>query len=1009
MKKILMILLAVCTTMCAVIGLSACKSSQPKKEAVETIVSFDDYGDVLLTLRKLGNSFGRTEINHDKTYVTQGTGSLKVQPEGDYTYPEKKPYLLFGFVDTNAQTCDFSDYATVKLDIFNAEDKELTVTTSWKFPSNSGEEVFIEETVTKLAPKTWTTITLDMEKVVYEYNASMALELKIEFHEFKKSKEDTVNTLYIDNLRGETLKSERKVIQVVEYYKYNALYLEGETYDFDVVSLKAYIGKANSTQGDSSSLTYSVHKGYGKQGTLVSAKNGTTYALSEGKYTVVISDSKGKAKDKEVYFDVYNPNKRAVYDFEYLSDFNRFSPDGGQNESYINIVELNGVNTPNAAEGATNAHAMKIVMPSPRIYPAFYFNLGKVYPVNTEINFKLFIDLPQDETVINRMELYPRKTSAAAARSTAGITFADYGVWKEIRVVLTEATDTVWSFFNFAGLNNTGVVAYLDDFAVSAKPVDFAISDGGLTFENDDIHLSHLISDGTLNANNNPSTRERIAYADENIPVPSANNNYGVKITGAKGHTFPAFRIEFGEIIKKGQFVSFKLFVNDDPNKDYHVSRIACKPELYGVRSGELSRSFIKSEFNKWIDCSFKLNSDSDCIWVLFAYNTTSPDLVEGATIYIDDCQIVQAAADITNGYSFEEELPYVFDAVPSGVLNANTQSGSSSRIAYEDENVPAPGTENYYGVKIESDPNKAALAFRINFGKQLSAGDKISFNIYVKTPNSVTDATKLMRLNGKSEYTAATATRGSNMTRVYSGASTSFKYETWLTCTFTLTQVNSNDPNGIWVGLEYPDGITSYSGIVAYIDDVAYLKYEAPAQTPAIEDGYNFETNANLEEMVYDGVVNGNVNHEGAIGKVKYTQEGISAPASDNEYGVKITSSKQFLVFRINFGKALSAGDVVSFKVYFVQPKGVTDAIPFKARSEFNNARSGDNVRAYTALDGNDTSFGYGKWFVCSFTVQQVNGNDPTSMWCYLTYPSGASYTGLTMYIDDVTLTKAK
>jgi hypothetical protein len=994
---------------CTAIGLSSCLPTGIMKEKVETIVAFDDYDDVLLTLRKLGNSFGRTEINRDEAYITEGRGSLKVQPEGDYTYPEKKPYLLFGFVETNAKTCDFSDYENVKFDLFNAEDKELTVTTSWKFPSNSGEEVFIEETVTKLAPKSWTTITLNMEKVVYEYNASMALELKIEFHDFKKTKEDKVNTLYIDNLRGETLKSERKVIQVVDYYNYNVLYLDGEAYDFDVASLKAYIGKANSGKGDSSSLKYSVRKGYGKQGEAVSAKNGTTYALNEGKYTVVISDSKGEAKDKEVCFDVYNPIKRNVYDFEYLSDFNKFSPDGGQNESYIDIVKLDGIDTPEAAEGATNDHAMKIFMPSPRIFPAFYFNLGKVYPANTEIVFKVFIDLPQDETIINRMEIYPRKTSAAAARSTVGLTFADYRTWKEIRVVLTESTDTVWSFFNFAGLNNTGIVAYLDDFSIGSV-VDFAISDGGLTFENDEIHLSHLISDGTLNANNNPSTRERIVYTDEGITAPSENNRYGVKVTGAAGHIFPAFRIEFGEVIKKGQFVTFKLFVNDDPNNDYYVSRIACKPELQGIRGGELSCSFIKSQYKQWMDCSFKLNSDSDCIWVFFAYNTINPALVKGASIYIDDCKIVQSVVDVTKGYNFESETTYVSDAIANGVLNNNTQSGASVRVAYADENVSAPTANNGYGVKIQSDSNKAALVFRINFGKQLSAGDKISFKIYVKTPASVTDPAKqLMRLNGKSEYTATTATRGSNMTRVYSGASTSFKYETWLTCTFTLTQVNSNDPNGMWVGMEYPSGITDYTGIVCYIDDVEYIKYESPVVTPSIEDGYGFETNANLEEMVYDGVVNGNVNHEGVISRVKYSQENMSAPESGNDYGVKITSSKQFLVFRLNFGKALSAGDIVSFKVYFAQPKDVTVAIPFKARSEFNNARSGDNVRAYTALDGNDTSFGYGKWFVCSFTAQQVNGNDPTSMWCNLTYPSGASYTGLTMYIDDVTVIKAK
>ncbi|MBR3863580.1 MAG: hypothetical protein IKJ19_00480 [Clostridia bacterium] len=1011
MKKIFIVLLAVCSMVCTTIGLTACSdtSQQPVKEKIETIVSFDDYNDVLLTLRKLGNSFGRTEINKDMTYITQGTGSLKVQPEGDYSHPDKIPYLLFGFVGTNAKTCDFSNFSTVKFDIYNAEDKELTITTSWKFPSNSGEEVFIEETTTKLAPKKWTTISLDMEKVVYEYNASMALELKIDFHEFKKNKEDTINTFYIDNLRGENLDSERKVIQVVDYLKYNALHLEGESYDFDVSSLNAYIGKAGDGKGDSSSISYSVRKGYGKDGEFLAPKTTNVYTLTEGKYTVIIRDLNELAKDKEVYFDVYNPNTRKVFDFEYLSDFNRFSPDGAQNESYINIVELDGLNTPSPALGASNNHAMKIIMPSPRIYPAFYFELGREYPVNTEISFKVFIDLPQEESVINRMEIYPRKTSAASARSTFGLTPEDYGIWKEIRVVLAENTDTVWAFFHFAGLNNTGVVAYLDDFAVSSVPVEFSIKDGGLTFENDDIHISHLISDGTLNANNNPSDKERIAYADEGIAAPSPNNNYGVKITGAAGHIYPAFRIEFGEVIKKGQFITFKLFVNDDPNKDYHVNRIACKPELSGIRGGELSRAFIKSEYNKWIDCSFKLNSDSDCIWVFYAYNTTNPDLVQGASIYVDDCKIVQSSADITSGYSFESEEPFVFDAIPSGVLNANTQSGAISRVAYEDENIPTVGENNAYGVKIEADSNKAALVFRINFGKQLSAGDEISFNIYVKQPTSVTDASKLMRLNAKPEYTTTTATRGSsNMVKAFSGASTSFKYETWLTVTFTLTKVNANDPNGIWVGMEYPSGITNYSGVIAYIDNVVYTKAEQFDKTPAIEEGYNFEDNAKLDDMVSSGVLNATA-QSGAISKVKYADEGITTDDA-NKYGVKIVADANMsaLVFRINFGKQLSAGDKISFNIYVKQPTSVTDAsqlMRLNAKPEYTTTTATRGSNMVKTFSGASTSFEYETWLTVTFTLTQVNPNDPNGIWVGMEYPSGiTNYSGVIAYIDNVT-----
>jgi hypothetical protein len=158
-------------------------------------------------------------------------------------------------------------------------------------------------------------------------------------------------------------------------------------------------------------------------------------------------------------------------------------------------------------------------------------------------------------------------------------------------------------------------------------------------------------------------------------------------------------------------------------------------------------------------------------------------------------------------------------------VLNATTQSGTISKVEYADEGIAATDATNKYGVKIVAATGKSALVFRIHFGEQLSVDDKISFKIYVKQPESVTDTTKLMRLNAKSEYTATTATRGDNMDKAYSGAATSFKYDTWLTCTFTLTQAETNNPNGIWVGMEYPNGISDYTGLTMYIDDVTLIK----------------------------------------------------------------------------------------------------------------------------------------------------------------------------------------
>ena len=60
-------------------------------------------------------------------------------------------------------------------------------------------------------------------------------------------------------------------------------------------------------------------------------------------------------------------------------------------------------------------------------------------------------------------------------------------------------------------------------------------------------------------------------------------------------------------------------------------------------------------------------------------------------------------------------------------------------------------------------------------------------------------------------------------MKRTYSGASTSFKYATWLTCTFTLTAVDTDNPNSIWFSIEYSDASTAQ--LVMYIDDITVEK----------------------------------------------------------------------------------------------------------------------------------------------------------------------------------------
>ena len=71
MKKICIILLMVCSMICTALGFAACGADPV--ERVQTIVTFDDYDDVMLTLRKLGNSLAERKSIITKNILPRGT------------------------------------------------------------------------------------------------------------------------------------------------------------------------------------------------------------------------------------------------------------------------------------------------------------------------------------------------------------------------------------------------------------------------------------------------------------------------------------------------------------------------------------------------------------------------------------------------------------------------------------------------------------------------------------------------------------------------------------------------------------------------------------------------------------------------------------------------------------------------------------------------------------------------------------------------------------------------
>ena len=108
-KKVLLILLAL---LLCISSLSGCEKEKVTDlpESSVLLMGFESYEEVVGSKIAIGNMLGRMEINTDKAYITPGSGSLKVCPQGFYNQPEYHPYFKLDFLNTVCTTCDFSNF-----------------------------------------------------------------------------------------------------------------------------------------------------------------------------------------------------------------------------------------------------------------------------------------------------------------------------------------------------------------------------------------------------------------------------------------------------------------------------------------------------------------------------------------------------------------------------------------------------------------------------------------------------------------------------------------------------------------------------------------------------------------------------------------------------------------------------------------------------------------------------------------------------------------------------------
>ncbi|MBO5048800.1 MAG: hypothetical protein J6C41_00010 [Oscillospiraceae bacterium] len=168
------------------------------------LLGFDSYENITGARILTGNYLGRMQINTDPAYITQGKGSLLIQPQGDYSEPGKFPYLKLDFLNSTCATDHFSAFKNISFDVFNPQSEELHIRVGLVIGEDESSYLTTIKQVLTVAPNGWTTCAYDLSYMAgYDfYDLSNVRYMSFEFIEHKESKNDTVNTLYIDSLRG---------------------------------------------------------------------------------------------------------------------------------------------------------------------------------------------------------------------------------------------------------------------------------------------------------------------------------------------------------------------------------------------------------------------------------------------------------------------------------------------------------------------------------------------------------------------------------------------------------------------------------------------------------------------------------------------------------------------------------------------------------------------------------------------------------------------------------------
>ena len=343
-------------------------------------------------------------------------------------------------------------------------------------------------------------------------------------------------------------------------------------------------------------------------------------------------------------------------------------------------------------------------------WPTFRVNFGKTLKANTMVTFDIYGNYDSENSgKYMKLELTGDSKNYALSEDPNQVVWTLVEKWNKATITLTAETDHVDFMYNVADGQHGNVASWmlLDNFKAEQLEFtgDFEVG-VGLEDAGDFVQFTKTGFD-------QDATIRRVSYTNVNVTAPANSGSYALKVSH-ENHSYPTFRVNFGETLEAGTVVTFNVYGNytSDASGKY------MKLELYGDSKNSATSAnpnqVVWTQVDTWATATVTLTADSD--YIDFMYNVADGTHGDNSSwMLLDNFKATMPntpVGDILVGYGFEVDgNQWYFEGIEGN------QAAILERVSYADAGISGNGGS--YALKA-SHANDCWPKFRLNFGKTL-------------------------------------------------------------------------------------------------------------------------------------------------------------------------------------------------------------------------------------------------------------------------------------------------